>query len=236
MMTPALILLAAAATWLVVPGAGLARLEHGRAHSATPGRPGEPYPRLWRALAGVGVAAVCTFLLPNMSLVGLACGGIVFALSGLLRRHVSHRLELEQMPDSLDFLAICFESGAPTSTALATVADVSPPCTQSLLRRVLSHLHVGRAPEEAWEELAAHPVWGVVAKDMVRASRSGISLAGSLRLHADDARTEARDAAMKRARKVGVKSVVPLMACFLPAFVLIGVVPIIASLLKNFFS
>lgn len=236
MIAPALMLLAAAATWLVVPGAGLARLDDGRTHNATRTRPGEPYPRLWRAAAGIGVAALCVFLLPDMPLVGLACGGVAFALTGWLRRHVSHRQELEQMPDALDFLAVCFESGAPTPTALATVADVSPPRTQSLLRRVLAHLHVGRAPEQAWQELAAHPVWGVVAKDMVRASRSGTSLAGSLRLHADDARIQARDAAMKRARKVGVKSVVPLMACFLPAFVLIGVVPIIASLLKNFFT
>jgi pilus assembly protein TadC len=58
-------------------------------------------------------------------------------------------------------------------------------------------------------------------------------LADGLRAHADDARTEARDAAVKAARTVGVRSVVPLMTCFLPAFVLVGVVPIIASLLGD---
>jgi hypothetical protein len=33
---------------------------------------------------------------------------------------------------------------------------------------------------------------------------------------------------------VGVKSVQPLALCFLPAFVLIGVVPLVASLLGTF--
>ena len=42
--------------------------------------------------------------------------------------------------------------------------------------------------------------------------------------------------AVKEARKVGVRSVVPLMACFLPAFILVGVVPIVAGLLRDFFG
>lgn len=55
-------------------------------------------------------------------------------------------------------------------------------------------------------------------------------------MHAEDARQESRDQALKQARTVGVRSVIPLMACFLPAFVLIGVVPIIAGLIQGFFA
>lgn len=160
----------------------------------------------------------------------------MFGVSRWVRKPVNHDAEQAELPDALEFLAVCLDSGAPIRQALATVVEVSPSTTGSLLRRVLAHLDVGRASEDAWAELAAHPVWGVAAKDMVRSARSGVSLADTLRLHAADARIAARDAAMKRARKVGVRSVVPLMACFLPAFVLIGVVPIIASLLKTFLS
>jgi len=54
--------------------------------------------------------------------------------------------------------------------------------------------------------------------------------------HADDGRQESRDAAVKSARTVGVRSVIPLMVCFLPAFFLIGVVPIVAGLLTSFLA
>ena len=234
MMSALLIALAAACAWLLTPGLALQRLDAGPTRRTDGHRRGEQYPTTWRAVAAIGVVGACLVGIPDVPALALVLGGATFLTTGLLRKRVSHRREREEMPDTLDYLAVCLESGAPISGALATVADVSPTRTQALLRRVIAHLNVGRSVEEAWEELGQHPVWGAVAKDMVRASRSGTSLSGSLRLHADDVRMQVRDDAMKRARRVGVKSVIPLMACFLPAFVLIGVVPIIASLLKNF--
>jgi hypothetical protein len=38
-----------------------------------------------------------------------------------------------------------------------------------------------------------------------------------------------------RARAVGVKAVAPLGVCFLPAFVLLAVVPIVGSMLRTLF-
>lgn len=236
MMAVLLTALAAACAWLLTPGSALARLETAPSRRADEHRRGEQHPTAWRVAASIVAAGACVVVAPDVPALALMLAAVVFVATGALRRRVSHRREHEEMPDTLDYLAVCLESGAPIASALATVADVSPARTQALLRRVLAHLNVGRSVEEAWEELRQHPVWGTVAKDMVRASRSGTSLSGSLRLHADDVRVQVRDAAMKRARKVGVKSVIPLMACFLPAFVLIGVVPIIASLLKNFLS
>jgi len=39
----------------------------------------------------------------------------------------------------------------------------------------------------------------------------------------------------RRARAVGVKAVLPLAVCFLPAFVLLAVVPIVGSLVVDLF-
>ncbi|NHB85425.1 hypothetical protein G7085_14540 [Tessaracoccus sp. HDW20] len=75
-----------------------------------------------------------------------------------------------------------------------------------------------------------------MARDVARAERSGTALADVLRTHAEDARRDCHDEAQKAARRVGVRSVVPLMVCFLPAFILVGVVPIIAGLLSGFFG
>jgi len=39
-----------------------------------------------------------------------------------------------------------------------------------------------------------------------------------------------------RARRVGVRSVLPLMTCFLPSFLLLGVVPIIGGVVGHLFA
>ncbi|GIH22507.1 hypothetical protein Aph01nite_08170 [Acrocarpospora phusangensis] len=47
---------------------------------------------------------------------------------------------------------------------------------------------------------------------------------------ADDARHATRSASSAAARKVGVQAVAPLGLCFLPAFVFLGIIPVVAGL------
>lgn len=143
---------------------------------------------------------------------------------------------IAELPEALEFLAVSLEAGQPMSAAVETVARVSPPATGRLLREVAAQLALGRAGPDAWQHLKEHAVWGRIAADMARSERSGTSLTGVLKVHAEDARQDSRDQALKAARTVGVRSVIPLMACFLPAFILIGVVPIVAGLIKGFFA
>lgn len=140
-----------------------------------------------------------------------------------------------QLPDALGLMAVCLDAGLPLVAAIRVVAQVSPPATAQLLSEVGAQLTLGRAGADAWRELRDHQVWGRVATDIARAERSGAALSEVLRVHAEDARQEARDEALKVARTLGVRSVLPLMVCFLPAFMLIGVVPIVAGLIGNFF-
>jgi pilus assembly protein TadC len=156
------------------------------------------------------------------------------AAVGARRRRRGADLPLvRQLPEALDLLAACLDAGLPMVAAVETVSESSPPATKALLGGVAAEMRLGRVGGLAWRELRAHRVWGRVAGDLARAERSGLALADGLRAHAEDARAEAREAAIAAARTVGVRSVVPLMACFLPAFVLVGVVPIIASLLGD---
>lgn len=230
-MSAAIGLLAGLVVWLLWPASPLSRLAPRRAvgDDRPTRRPG--YPLRWRVAAALALGAAVWLLLPeHLLLAPLAAAG-AFVGVGRLRPPAVRDAAHDELGEALDFLAVCLEAGAPVQQAVATVADVSRPATQALLRRVLAHLEVGRAPEEAWAGLHDHPAWRLPSKDLVRSVRSGTSLVEALRLHAADARAEARDAAVKRARTVGVKSVLPLMVCFLPAFVLVGVVPIIASLI-----
>lgn len=139
----------------------------------------------------------------------------------------------EQLPDALGFLAAVLEAGAPVGAAVRTVAEVSPEPTRALLTRTAAASGLGLEEGGAWASLAGHPVWGRVARDIARSARSGTALVEALRAHAERARQAERDRAIKEARTVGVRSVLPLMVCFLPAFVLIGVVPIIVGLLQD---
>ena len=69
-----------------------------------------------------------------------------------------------------------------------------------------------------------------MARAFARSVESGAPLAGSLARLADDSRRRARWAAEGAARRAGVLAVLPLMLCFLPAFVLLSVVPVVVTL------
>ncbi|WP_176715164.1 type II secretion system F family protein [Tessaracoccus lapidicaptus] len=144
-----------------------------------------------------------------------------------------HRAQLAELPAALDFLAACLEVGLPLSRAVRVVADISPAATAGVLAAVAARSAAGHATSEAWTGVRSHPVWGRVAADIAGAERWGTSAAGLLRAHAEDARQDGADAAMRRARTVGVRSALPLMVCFLPSFVLVGVVPIVAGLVTD---
>jgi pilus assembly protein TadC len=57
-----------------------------------------------------------------------------------------------------------------------------------------------------------------------------------LRHHAAAAREARRGALQVRARAVGVRSVLPMMTCFIPSFMLLGIVPAIVSAVFNAFA
>ncbi|AQP50277.1 type II secretion system F family protein [Tessaracoccus flavescens] len=233
-------LAAAVAAWLILPpsSSALSRLRPARQAA---GRRGGPEPMLGlasRMLAGIGTGAMALLVLPGAAgiLVAGVAGPATAVVLGRLPRRTDVRILTIELPEALEFLAVCLDAGQPVGHAVTAVAKVSPEATRSLLERVAAQVALGRAGPSAWEDLRGHSVWGRVAADIARAERSGTGLADVLRMHAEDGRRDARDLAVKEARKVGVRSVVPLMACFLPAFILVGVVPIVAGLLRDFFG
>ncbi len=68
---------------------------------------------------------------------------------------------------------------------------------------------------------------------MGRSSRTGAPLAGVLAGTADDLRAEASAAALAEVRSTAVRAVLPLGLCLLPAFVLLGIAPIVGGLLPE---
>ena len=133
------------------------------------------------------------------------------------------------VPATCSLLATCLEAGAPPRRALREVATVIGVPAGPELAAVVQRIDVGVDEAEAWAELATVPGYAEVSRDVARAIRSGLGLADLLHHHAREARLNLANVAVVRARGAGVRGVLPLMICFLPAFFAIGVIPLFAT-------
>lgn len=138
-------------------------------------------------------------------------------------------------PQALDLMSACLASGLPLrSAAEAVVAVMDGPVAEDL-HEVMAATRLGSGDVEAWLGLRSHPELGPAATDLARSCESGTMVVEALNEHARLAREKRRAAVQLRARVVGVRSVLPMMICFLPAFLLIGVVPAVGSAILGAF-
>jgi pilus assembly protein TadC len=135
----------------------------------------------------------------------------------------------EQAPGGLDAIAACLDAGLPLRRGTEVVAGLSPVDLAVRLRIVVSGIGVGLSDADAWLALAADPVLGTVARDVSRAADWGTAVSSVLTDAAQDLRRQAEVESKTRARAVGVRTVLPLTVCYLPAFILLGIVPILGA-------
>ncbi|MBC7373102.1 MAG: type II secretion system F family protein, partial [Frankiales bacterium] len=136
------------------------------------------------------------------------------------------------LPLLLDLLASCLAGGAPLSQAAQVVAQAVPGPAGRRLAQVSADLAVGTPAAQAWARLTSgedDPL-SPAARALGRAAEGGAPVAAAVARLAADARSIARAQREQAARRVGVVVVAPLGLCFLPAFMLIGVVPVVAGL------
>jgi Flp pilus assembly protein TadB len=136
------------------------------------------------------------------------------------------------LPHAVDLLVACLASGSAPGTAVAEVADALDGPLREELTGVAVRLRLGADPVTVWREVAAHPELGRLGRSVARAVDSGSSVAAAMTRLADDLRRDARSRVEARARAVGVKAALPLGLCMLPAFVLVGVVPLVVGSLS----
>ncbi len=134
-----------------------------------------------------------------------------------------------QTPQALDLLAAALGAGLPLRLATVAVVRACPGAVADALSGVLKQIELGVGDVAAWRALATHPQLGPVAADLARSVESGTMLGAGLAMHADEARAQRAAAVEIAARQVGVRSVLPLMLCFIPAFLLLGIVPTVVS-------
>ncbi|QVG65027.1 type II secretion system F family protein [Curtobacterium flaccumfaciens pv. flaccumfaciens] len=145
---------------------------------------------------------------------GWACSCTAAALV-LAGRRWTARLVRSATPDGrvpgvlLDAWAVAVAGGGSWSTAGQAVAEAS----------------AGAAPPAG----DVHRLREVL--DLAR--RAGVPAAGLLRRAAEDVRDEAAADGLVAAERLAVRLVLPLGVCILPAFVLVGVVPVVVGVLSS---
>ena len=117
---------------------------------------------------------------------------------------------------------------------LGAVAKAVPDPASRTVDEVRAALALGATPQEAWARVPT--AFAPIAAAICRSQESGAPLAQVLALTAEDLRRAHRGVVQAAARAAGVRVVGPLALCFLPAYLLLGVVPIVASLARGLFT
>ena len=214
------------------------RAGSGRGPMIPPRRPGRTR-RLDLVRVGSAVTGLATVVLLG-GVTGPLVGVLVtVGLDRGLRRvqpaevRARQRTEEADLPLAADLLAAVLRAGAPVDRAVSVVAEALGGPLGERLARVGRTLRLGGEPAEAWAHL--EPVAGAnrLTTAARRSAASGAALAGALIRIADDLRADRAVAAEAAARRAGVLIVLPLGLCFLPAFILAGLVPVIVAVLGD---
>lgn len=164
-------------------------------------------------------------------LAGWLCWRVLGSAEGpaaVLRREQLAR----DLPAAVDLLASCLQAGSSLDASLLTVADALGGPVAEELRGVHHRLALGVAPADAWAGLEAHELRPLV-RAVLRAHESGAGVSEAVTRLAADLRERARSEVLARASAVEVQAAGPLAACFLPAFLLLAVVPLVAASLTG---
>jgi len=160
------------------------------------------------------------------------------APSGLRSRRLAVR-EREavtaDLPHLVSLLAAGLRAGAAPGPALESACAALPGPAAEALLPVRTRLRWGAEPSEVWRDLAADPELadlgvGQLGRSLARAAETGASVVGTVESLADHLAAEARAGVEDRARAVGVRAALPLGTCLLPAFLLLGIVPLVVGL------
>ncbi|MFD7510220.1 type II secretion system F family protein, partial [Streptomyces sp. NPDC059853] len=101
------------------------------------------------------------------------------------------------------------------------------------LRRAATELRLGGEPAAVWKRFGQLPGAAGLARRLELAGASGAPAVAAVAAEAAECRGRRRRVAQSTARRAAVLVTGPLGLCFLPAFLLIGVAPVVIGLAKE---
>lgn len=187
--------------------------------------------RLGRALAVGGAAALLHPVL------GAALGGLTWAAPQFTERRVRRRRAAvirRELPEAVDLLALAVGAGLTVPLAIDAVARRSTGPVGTALAAAVAAAAAGRRLADALSDLPRHLGDDIrpLSTALVASLRDGSPVADGLDRLAVELRADRRRRAEEVARRVPIKLLFPLVACILPAFVLLTVAPLLAGALQ----
>ncbi|MFJ1649243.1 type II secretion system F family protein [Streptomyces sp. NPDC088258] len=135
-----------------------------------------------------------------------------------------------QLPLAADLLAACLTAGAGPREAAEAVGESLGGPVGDRLARTAAELRLGGEPAEVWGRLTAVPGATGLARCLERAGATGAPAAEPVSRLAEGLRAERSRAAVARAQRAQVLITAPVGLCFLPAFLAVGVAPVVIGL------
>lgn len=192
-------------------------------------------------LAVAGVAVALVLARPPVAFAAaplFAAGGWRWPHLSLQRRGREREERVgATLPDALDLLSACALAGMGIDQAIRTVSRETAGPLGEALREMIRSLDAGTPRAAAYEilaRMAPSPDVRSLVRALRRAERYGTPVAPVLLAQAREVRSRRRAAAEEAARAAPVRMLFPLVLCFLPAFVLLTVAPIVLSALRSF--
>lgn len=186
---------------------------------------------------GLIMAASFYFLTPDMAMLNLmmviSVGGGLYVPNMLLSHLVKKRQSRIRggIPDALDLMVVCTESGLGFNSALRRVADeiaISHPDFADELDTVCVKINAGVEMSDAFDDLIERTglieIAGLVTM-LAHASRIGGSLAQTLREYTDDYRDKRNQEVEEIAAKIPTKMIFPLLLFIWPCFFIVAIGP-----------
>lgn len=133
----------------------------------------------------------------------------------------------------IELFSACLSAGLGPQQAAAAVATAS---TQPSWGHTARLLALGIDVQRAWSDMAAIPQLSELAHIASCSGKSGAALSEACQRIAHHHREQAKDEAIAKAEHAGVLIALPMTLCYLPAFFLLGLMPVLVGMGSNFFD
>jgi pilus assembly protein TadC len=140
---------------------------------------------------------------------------------------------IDDVPLLLELTAASLDAGMPVVRALEVLASVSTVRLRRGLTVVVAGLTIGASWQSSWQPVLHEPDLARMHDALTFSSLTGTASAALLYAEAAQLRRSGQRAAEKRAAALGVKLVIPMGLCSLPAFICLGVAPVVLALVPS---
>jgi tight adherence protein C len=169
----------------------------------------------------------------------LAATGGGFMIPDLLTYNTGTKRAMaldKALPDAIDILNLCVESGLTLQAAMAQVSNILQGPVSQEFARVLRQMQLGQPMNQSLLDMSArnnNPDLDRLVTVIVQSERLGIPIGTVLNEQAREMRLRRRDRAREQAQKVPVKILMPVMLCFLPGIFIVVLGPALVSIMDG---